>query len=122
MKLFLILVLSISAGVAAAEHFHSFILGMSIATLAVGSCYWFAFRTTRFPGLAVFLLVCGLLAKITVTVTGVMWGLSNELITSPFIFALSYLFYSIVATYIWFAYREKITSVPKMIGNRLVHS
>jgi len=121
MKLILIIIMSLSAGVASADHFHSFMLGMSVATLAVGSCYWFAFRSTRFPQLAVFLLICGLLAKLTVTVVGVMWGLSAELITSPFVFALSYLFFSIVATYLWFSYRESITRVPKFISSKLAH-
>ncbi|EAQ51676.1 NADH:ubiquinone oxidoreductase subunit 2, partial [Vibrio sp. MED222] len=39
MKLFLILLMSISGGVAAADHIHSFLFGFYIAALAVGSCY-----------------------------------------------------------------------------------
>ncbi|ELE5891837.1 NADH:ubiquinone oxidoreductase [Vibrio fluvialis] len=113
MKLLLIMMASVSAGVASAEHFHSFMLGLSVAALAVGSCYWFAFRSSRFPELAVFLLVCGLLAKVGVTVLGVAWGMSAQLITSPLVFALSYLFFSIVVTYLWFSYRDSITVVPK---------
>lgn len=110
MKLFLILMVSISAGVASAEHLHSFLLGLYISTLAVGSCYWFAFRSSKFPQLALVLLLCGLFAKIGVTVAGVSWGLSQDLIGSPFVFSLSYLFFSIVATYVWFAYREKLAA------------
>ncbi len=121
MKLLLIIMMSLSAGVASADHFHSFMLGMSVAALAVGSCHWFAFRSTRIPQLAVVLLVCGLFAKITVTVVGVMWGLSANLITSPLVFALSYLFFSIVATYLWFSYRDSITSVPKIITRKIAH-
>ena len=112
MKLVLILMASLLAGVASAEHFHSFLLGLSIAALAVGSCYWFAFRSTRFPQLGLLLLMCGMLAKLIVTVIGVSWGMSAELITSPFIFALSYLFFSIVVTYLWFSYRDAITAKP----------
>ncbi|WP_165313651.1 NADH:ubiquinone oxidoreductase [Vibrio ziniensis] len=121
MKLLLILMTSLSAGVASAAHIHSFLLGMSVASLAVGSCYWFAFRSTRVPELAVFLLVCGLLSKLAVTVIGVMWGLSAELITSPLVFALSYLFFSITVTYLWFSYRESITELPKIVRNRMAH-
>ncbi len=121
MKLLLILIMSLSAGVASAEHFHSFLLGMSVAALAVGSCYWFAFRSTRIPQLAVFLLLCGMLAKLTVTVVGVMWGLSADLITSPFVFALSYLFFSIIVTYLWFSYRERFGDVSKNICRRIAH-
>ncbi len=113
MKLFLTLIASVSAGVATGEHFHSFMLGLSVASLAVGSCYFFAFRSSRFPQLAVFLLICGMLSKLAITVTGVLWGVSAEIITSPIIFALSYLFFSLVVTYLWFAYRESITQIPK---------
>ncbi len=112
MKLFLILLASVFAGVASAEHFHSFVLGLSVATLAVGSCYFFAFRSSRFPQLALFLLICGMLSKLAITVTGVVWGMSAEIITSPIVFALSYFFFALVATYLWFAYRERITPVP----------
>ncbi|WP_017686542.1 hypothetical protein [Vibrio cholerae] len=115
MKLFLILMLSVSGGIASADHIQSFILGFGVASLAVGSCYWLAFRSTRFPQLAVFLLLCGFFAKVAVTVVGVMWGISNELMTSPFVFALSYLFFSIVATYFWFRYRELATKLKDKI-------
>ena len=113
MKLFLILLMSISGGVAAADHIHSFLFGFYVASLAVGSCYWLAFRSTRFPQLALVLLLCGFFAKIAVTVAGVSWGISNDAISSPFVFSLSYLFFSMVATYMWFAYREKITGIKK---------
>lgn len=113
MKLFLVLIASVSAGVASAEHFHSFMLGLSIASLAVGSCYFFAFRSSRFPQLALFLLICGMLSKLAITVTGVMWGMSAELITSPIVFALSYFFFSLAVTYLWFSYRQSVTRVPE---------
>ncbi|PFG58310.1 hypothetical protein ATG66_0852 [Vibrio sp. ES.051] len=113
MKLFLLLMASVSAGVASAEHIHSFMLGLFIASLAVGSCYFFTFRSSRFPQLALFLLMCGMLSKLSITTVGVMWGMSAELITSPIIFALSYLFFSLVVTYLWFSYRDRITSIPE---------
>lgn len=113
MKLILILMATLSAGVASAEHLHSFMFGLSIATLAVGSCYWFAFRSTRFPQIALFLLICGMLSKLGITIIGVAWGMSAELISSPIVFALAYLFFSIVVTYLWFSYRDSITSKPE---------
>ncbi|MGF1697044.1 NADH:ubiquinone oxidoreductase [Vibrio kyushuensis] len=109
MKIFVIALVSILAGVASAEHFHSFILGLGISTLAVGSCYWLAFRTTRFPELVLLLLFLGMFAKLMITVVGIALSVSAELITSPFIFAMSYLFFSMVATYFWFSYRQKRT-------------
>ncbi|KJR28874.1 NADH:ubiquinone oxidoreductase [Vibrio navarrensis] len=112
MKIFLILLFSLTAGYASADHIHSFLLGLYIASLAVGSCYWFSFRSSRFPHLAVFLLLCGMLSKIVVTVAGVSWGISQDIISSPFIFSLSYLFFSIVTTYLWFSYRQKRTKAP----------
>ncbi|KGY13235.1 NADH:ubiquinone oxidoreductase [Vibrio tubiashii] len=108
MKLFILFMVSITAGVASAEHLHSFLLGLYISTMAVGSCYWFAFRSSHFPQLALLLLICGLFSKIAITVAGVAWGMSQELISSPFVFALSYLFFSIAATYVWFAHRERL--------------
>lgn len=110
MKLFLIIMTSISAGVISADHLHSFMLGLTVASLAVGTCYWFAFRTTRFPELAVLLLLIGLFSKIMITVAGVVIGVQTALITSPLVFALSYLFFSIVVTYLWFTYRDCITA------------
>ncbi|MCY9844032.1 NADH:ubiquinone oxidoreductase [Vibrio caribbeanicus] len=107
MKKIILLVMSIIAGIASAEHFHSFLLGLYVSTLAVGSCYWFAFRSTKFPELALLLLIAGLFSKITITVVGVSWGMSQDIISSPFIFALSYLFFSIVATFLWFSHKDK---------------
>ncbi|MCG9576213.1 NADH:ubiquinone oxidoreductase [Vibrio tubiashii] len=113
MKLFIIFMVSISAGVASADHLHSFLLGLYVSTLAVGSCYWFAFRSSRFPQLALLLLLCGLFSKIAVTVAGVSWGISQDLISSPLVFSLSYLFFSLVASYVWFVYREKLMARKK---------
>ncbi|MBA5760908.1 NADH:ubiquinone oxidoreductase [Vibrio sp. 404] len=114
MKLVLILMASLSAGGAAsADHLHSFMLGLAVASLAVASCYWFAFRTTRYPQLALILLICGLLSKLVITVAGVAFGISAELITSPLVFALSYLYSSLVVTYLWFTYRDSITKTPQ---------
>ena len=107
MKKVILLVMSIVAGIASAEHFHSFLLGLYVSTLAVGSCYWFAFRSTKVPELALLLLIAGLFSKITITVVGVSWGMSQDIISSPLIFALSYLFFSVVATFVWFSYKDK---------------
>ncbi|KAB2824533.1 NADH:ubiquinone oxidoreductase [Aliivibrio finisterrensis] len=116
MKLLFIFLLSTIGGVAAAEHFHSFILGLSIATLAVGCCHWFAFRTTKYPQLALVLLLLGLFSKMAVTIVGVMMAVDAELITSPFIFAVSYLFFSIVATYLWFKIKDR--KISQQLLNR----
>lgn len=120
MKIFLILLISVTAGYASADHIHSFLFGLYISSLAVGSCYWFAFRSSRFPQLAVFLLLCGMLSKLAVTVIGVFWGLSQDLIGSPFIFSLSYLFFSIVVTYLWFSYRQKKNQSARATSSSLI--
>ena len=107
MKLALILLLSTTAGVFSGEHFHSFMAGLGIAAIAVGSAYWLAFRcSTRYPQLAFLMLLMGLMAKIGVTITGVMWGLKADVINSPFVFSLSYLFFSIIVTYLYSVWRE----------------
>lgn len=115
MKLIILFIISITAGIASAEHLHSFLLGLYISTLAVGCCYWLAFRSSRSPQLALLLLISGFFAKIAVTVVGVSWGMSQQLISSPFVFSLSYLFFSIVATYFWFAHREKLMAKQKTL-------
>lgn len=106
MKFGFIILLSIVAGVLSGEHFHSFMVGFGIAAVAVGTGYWLAFRSTRYPQLAALLLLMGVVAKMGVTVVGVMWSLEANLINSPFVFSLSYLFFSIVATYLYFTLRE----------------
>lgn len=106
MKLVFIFLLSSIGGVLAGEHFHSFLAGFGVAAIAVGTCYWLAFRSTRFPQLALLLLLMGMLAKLTITIVGVMWGLEANVINSPFVFSLSYLFFSIVVSYFYFKWRE----------------
>ncbi|MGF1759486.1 NADH:ubiquinone oxidoreductase [Photobacterium sagamiensis] len=106
MKFGLIFLISIVAGVLSGEHFHSFMVGFSIAAIAVGTGYWLAFRSTRYPQLAALLLLMGMMAKMAVTVVGVMWSLEANLINSPLVFSLSYLFFSIVVTYLYFKLRE----------------
>ncbi|MGF1682826.1 NADH:ubiquinone oxidoreductase [Photobacterium minamisatsumaniensis] len=107
MKFGLIFLLSAVAGVLSGEHFHSFMVGFGVAAIAVGAGYWLSFRcSVRYPQLALLMLLMGLTAKIGVTIIGVMWGLEANLINSPFIFSLSYLFFSIVVTYSYFKLRE----------------
>lgn len=106
MKLFLLMLISMAGGVVSGEHYHSFFLGLSIASLAVGSCYWFAFRSTRYPQLALFLLICGMMSKLVVTVAGIAVSYQAELITSPLTFALSYLFFTGVVTYGYFKFKD----------------
>ncbi|WP_305374741.1 NADH:ubiquinone oxidoreductase [Photobacterium leiognathi] len=106
MKLALIFLLSSIGGVLSGEHLHSFIAGFGIAAVSVGTAYWLAFRSTRYPQLAVLLLLLGMVAKLVVTVVGVMWGLKADVINSPFVFSLSYLFFLIVVSYGYFKLRE----------------
>lgn len=106
MKLALIFLLSSIGGVLSGDHFHSFAAGFGIAAVSVGTAYWLAFRSTRYPQLALLLLLVGMMAKLAITIAGVMWGLKAEVINSPFVFSLSYLFFSIVVTYGYFKLRE----------------
>lgn len=107
MKFGLIFLMSTLGGVLSGEHIHSFMAGFGIASVAVGSGYWLAFRcSTRYPQLALMLLLMGMMAKMAVTIAGVMWGIEADVINSPIIFALSYLFFSIVVTYLYSRLRE----------------
>ncbi|MFD2178981.1 NADH:ubiquinone oxidoreductase [Veronia pacifica] len=106
MSYILVVLLSISGGILAAEHFHSFLVGFFVAATATGASYWLSFRHSKYPQLAFLFLLVGLMAKMAVTVAGVMWSLERDLITSPFVFSLSYLFFTIVCSYCYFKFRE----------------
>ncbi|MGC9423022.1 MULTISPECIES: NADH:ubiquinone oxidoreductase [Vibrio] len=106
MRWLIIAIVSVSAAIASADHVHSFFLGFSIAVVAVSSCYWLTFRCTRFPELALMLLFLGVMVKMLITIVGVLWAVSLHLMSSPAIFGLSYLFFSIVTTYLWFQTRS----------------
>ncbi|ELR66015.1 NADH:ubiquinone oxidoreductase subunit 2 [Photobacterium marinum] len=107
MKFALIFLISSLGGVLSGEHFHSFMAGFGVAAVAVGTGYWLAFRcSTRYPQLALLMLLMGMMAKMGVTIAGVMWGLEANVINSPIVFSLSYLFFSIVVTYLYSKLRE----------------
>jgi hypothetical protein len=106
MVFLVITALTVLGGVLAGEHFHSYLLGFGVASTAVGVGYWFTFRSTHYPQFALFLLLLGVVAKIAVTAAGVLLGLKHSLITSPFVFSLSYLFFLFASTYCYFRYRE----------------
>ena len=109
MAFFVVVFLSVVGGILAGDHFHSYMVGFSLATMAVGCCYWLSFRHTNYPQLALLMLISGFAVKMGITVFGVMWSLERELLTSPFVFSLSYLFFSLVATYGYFKYREYLS-------------
>lgn len=119
MTFFIVMFLSVVGGILAGDHFHSYVVGFSLATLAVGCCYWLSFRHTKYPQLALLLLISGFVAKLGITTFGVMWTMERDLITSPFIFALSYLFFSIVSTYGYFKYREFCNNRLDSVKERL---
>lgn len=111
MIFWVIILLSIVAGILSGDHFHSFMAGFGIAAIAIGSAYWLAFRATRYPQLALLMLLVAMAAKLVITVMGVMWVIKANIISSPFVFSLSYLFFSIVVTYGYFKLREYQMSV-----------
>lgn len=107
----LIMLLSIVAGILSGAHFHSFMAGFGIAAIAIGTAYWLAFRATRYPQLALLMILVAMTVKLVITVMGVMWVVKANIISSPFVFSLSYLFFSIVVTYGYFKLREYQMSV-----------
>ncbi|MEC6823687.1 NADH:ubiquinone oxidoreductase [Photobacterium sp. NCIMB 13483] len=109
----LVILLSIVAGILSGEHFHSFMAGFGIAAIAIGTAYWLAFRATRYPQLALLMLLVAMMAKLVITVIGVIWVVKANLLSSPFVFSLSYLFFSIVVSYGYFKLREYQMSVAE---------
>jgi len=75
MAFILLLVLTIIGGVLAGDHFHSYLLGLGVASTAVGACYWITFRSSHYPQFALFLLLLGVVAKIAVTAAGVLFDI-----------------------------------------------
>lgn len=97
---------SLLVGHACGDHYHSFSLGLLVAFSSVSLGYWIAFRGTKFPQLALFLLICAGLSKLLVTSFGVIISAKSGYLNSPFIFSMAYLFYSILFAYMWFSYRD----------------
>lgn len=118
-KVLVLVGVSVGAGYAAFDDIYSYILGMTIASAAVLACYSIAFASMRFPQFAMGLLLLGTLAKLTVTAIGVGVGVSFELISSPLVFCLTYLFYIIAVSFLLFSYKDKkitksLTSQPPL--------
>ncbi|ORT52573.1 hypothetical protein ST37_02075 (plasmid) [Vibrio sp. qd031] len=97
------------------DHMTSFIAALLIASMSVLAYYGIAARVTKIPQLALFLLICGALAKLTVTVVGVLIGLKSAVISSPLIFSYAYLFYLISITYLLFSRKDR--QVNQMMSN-----
>ncbi|WP_237486157.1 NADH:ubiquinone oxidoreductase [Vibrio hippocampi] len=117
-KVLVLIGVSVGAGYAAFDDIHSYLLGVSIATAAVWACYSIAFASMRFPQFAMGLLLLGTVAKLTVTAIGVAIGVSFDLISSPLVFCLTYLFYIIAMSFLMFSYKDKKTN--KMLASNPV--
>ena len=108
MKILIIAAVSLLVAIlASAEHFPSLLLGSFTAITAVVGCYGLAFSRARFPEQALLLLFCGLLFKFAITIIGAVWGMAMGWMTSPAVFALSYLIFSITATSLGFYLRSR---------------
>ncbi len=113
MKILIIAAVSLFVAIlASAEHFPSLLLGSLTAITAVAGCYGLAFSRARFPEQGLLLLFCGLLFKFAITIIGVVWGMAMGWMTSPAIFALSYLIFSIAATSLGFYLRSRQRVAP----------
>jgi hypothetical protein len=89
------------------DHMTSFVAALLIASLSALAYYGIAARVTKIPQLALFLLLCGALAKLTVTVVGVIIGLQASVISSPLIFSYAYLFYLLTTTFLLFGRKDR---------------
>lgn len=113
MKILIIAAVSLLVAIlASSEHFPSLLLGSLTAITAVVGCYGLAFSRARFPEQALLLLFCGLLFKFAITIIGVVWGMAMEWMTSPAVFALAYLIFSITATSLGFHLRSRQRTDP----------
>ncbi|HIF9512988.1 hypothetical protein I3260_10165 [Photobacterium damselae] len=109
MKKVILLGVILLSAVLFTEHTHSFIVGFSLATIAVGVGYFIAYQAILQPHYVMTYLVCALMTKLVITIAGVIWVFSADIIHSPITFLVAYSLFSVMMTYLaskYHAYRK----------------
>ncbi|MEC6832159.1 hypothetical protein VXS06_10340 [Photobacterium toruni] len=105
MKKVIIAITMIALAILFSEHFHSFSVGFTLAIVAVSCSYLIAYQAIRQPQYAMSFLVVAALTKLAITVMGVIWVFSANIIHSPLTFLVAYTLFSVVITYFISRYR-----------------
>ena len=105
MKKIIFSVITILLAILFTEHFHSFTVGFSLAIVAVGISYFIAYQAIRQPQYVMSYLVLAVITKLVITISGVIWVFSNNVIHSPITFLVAYTVFSALITYLASRYR-----------------
>jgi arginine exporter protein ArgO len=87
-------------------HFHSFVIGFSLAMIAVTIGYYIAYQAILKPQYTMSYLVLAVVSKLTITVAGIIGVFTSNIIHSPITFLIAYVLFSVLMTYLASTYRS----------------
>lgn len=88
------------------EHLYSFVIGFSLAMIAVTIGYFIAYQAILKPQYTLSFLVFAVVSKLIITVVGIIGVFSNNIIHSPITFLIAYVLFSVLMTYLASTYRS----------------
>ncbi|CAG18932.1 hypothetical protein [Photobacterium profundum] len=88
------------------EHVHSFVIGFSLAMIAVTIGYFIAYQAILKPQYTMSFLVFAVVSKLIITVVGIIGVFSSNIIHSPITFLIAYVSFSVLMTYLASTYRS----------------
>ncbi len=88
------------------EHLHSFIIGFSLAMIAVTIGYYIAYQSILKPQYTMSFLVLAVVSKLVITVVGIIGVFTSNIIHSPITFLIAYVLFSVLMTYLASTYRS----------------
>lgn len=122
MKKTIIAITMILIAILFSEHFHSFSVGFTLAIVAVSCSYLIAYQSIRRPQYTMSFLVVAVLTKLAITVTGVIWVFSANIIYSPMTFLVAYALFSVGITYFVSRYRSRRRDISDQQQRQIFHT
>lgn len=121
MKKAIIAITMILIAILFSEHFHSFSVGLTLAIVAVSCSYLIAYQSILRPQYTMSFLVVAVLTKLAITVTGVIWVFSANIIHSPITFLVAYALFSVGITYFVSRYRSRRRDISDQQQRQIFH-
>lgn len=122
MKKAIITITMILIAILFSEHFHSFSVGLTLAIVAVSCSYLIAYQSILRPQYTMSFLVVAVLTKLAITVTGVIWVFSANIIHSPITFLVAYALFSVGITYFVSRYRAHRRDISDQQQRQIFHT
>ncbi|KJF88082.1 hypothetical protein [Photobacterium phosphoreum] len=122
MKKAIIAITMILIAILFSEHFHSFSVGLTLAIVAVSCSYLIAYQSILRPQYTMSFLVVAVLTKLAITVTGVIWVFSANIIHSPITFLVAYALFSVGITYFVSRYRSRRRDISDQQQRQIFHT